>query len=143
MFYKNEVKLVKVKWLEFENLRTGLKIKKISFNDDITLLVGLSGAGKTQILNAVEYSLKLAVNKNIRLEPYHTSLGIEIDGHNYTWEYCIQADKQQELIQEKKEYCFVLERLTDEHQTLFERTENNINVIGYEKVPTPKKMRVY
>lgn len=139
MFYKNEVKLVKVKWLEFENLRTGLKIKKISFNDDITLLVGLSGAGKTQILNAVEYSLKLAVNKNIRLEPYHTSLGIEIDGHNYTWEYCIQADKQQELIQEKKEYCFVLERLTDEHQTLFERTENIINVIGYEKVPTPKK----
>lgn len=130
---------MKVKWLEFENLRTGLKIKKISFNDDITLLVGLSGAGKTQILNAVEYSLKLAVNKNIRLEPYHTSLGIEIDGHNYTWEYCIQADKQQELIQEKKEYCFVLERLTDEHQTLFERTENIINVIGYEKVPTPKK----
>ena len=139
MFYKNEVKLVKVKWLEFENLRTGLKIEKISFNDDITLLVGLSGAGKTQILNAVEYSLKLAVNKNIRLEPYHTSLGIEIDGHNYTWEYCIQADKQQELIQEKKEYCIVLERLTDDHQTLFERTENSISVIGYEKVPTPKK----
>lgn len=139
MFYKNEVKLVKVKWLEFENLRTGLKIEKISFNDDITLLVGLSGVGKTQILNAVEHSLKLAVNKNIRLEPYHTSLGIEIDGHNYTWEYCIQADKQQELIQEKKEYCFVLEILTDEHQTLFEITENSINVIGYEKVPTPKK----
>lgn len=139
MYNKNEVKIVKIKWLEFENLRTGLKIEKISFNDDITLLVGLSGAGKTQILNAVEYSLKLAVNKNIRLEPYHASLGIEIDGHNYTWEYCIQVDKQQELIREEKEYCFVLERLSDEHRILFERSENNISVIGYEKIPTPKK----
>ena len=61
---------VKLKWIEFENLRTGLKIERVVFNDDITLLVGLSGVGKTQILNAIEYSLKLAVNKNLRLEPY-------------------------------------------------------------------------
>ena len=39
---------VKLKWIEFEDLRTGLKIEKIEFNDDITLLVGLSGVGKTQ-----------------------------------------------------------------------------------------------
>lgn len=131
---------MKLRWLEFENLRTGLKIEKISFNDDITLLVGLSGAGKTQILNAIEYSLKLAVNKNIRLEPYRTTIGIEIDGHNYTWEYCIQIDKQQEIIrEEEKKYYFALERLTDDDSVLFERTENNISVVGYEKIPTPKK----
>lgn len=45
---------VKIKWIEFENLRTGLKIEKIEFNDDVTLLVGLSGVGKTQILNAID-----------------------------------------------------------------------------------------
>ena len=50
---KNEVKKVRIKWLEFENLRTGLKIERIYFNDDITLLVGLSGVGKTQILNVI------------------------------------------------------------------------------------------
>ena len=38
---------------------------KIDFNRDITLLVGLSGAGKTQILHSVEYSLNLAVRNYI------------------------------------------------------------------------------
>ena len=41
---------VKIKWIEFENLRTGLKIEKIEFNDDVTLLVGLSGVGKRRFL---------------------------------------------------------------------------------------------
>ena len=38
-----EVKKVKIKWIEFENLRTGLKIERVNFFNDITLLVGLSG----------------------------------------------------------------------------------------------------
>lgn len=41
-----EAGYVKIKWIEFENIDTGLKIEKIDFYDDITLLVGLSGAGK-------------------------------------------------------------------------------------------------
>ena len=56
---KERVKHVKIQWIEFENLKTGLKINRINFNKDITLLVGLSGVGKTQILNVVEYSLNL------------------------------------------------------------------------------------
>ena len=54
---------MKLQWVEFENL-------EIYFNKDITLLVGLSGAGKTQVLNAVKYSLSLAVDKNTTLHPY-------------------------------------------------------------------------
>ena len=61
---------MKLQWVEFENLETGLKIERIYFNKDITLLVGLSGAGKTQVLNAVKYSLSLAVDKNTTLHPY-------------------------------------------------------------------------
>ena len=38
-----EVDYVKVKWIEFENLETGLKIERVDFFKDITLLVGLSG----------------------------------------------------------------------------------------------------
>ena len=60
---------MKLQWVEFENLETGLKIERIYFNKDITLLVGLSGAGKTQVLNAVKYSLSLAVDKNTTLHP--------------------------------------------------------------------------
>lgn len=137
---KNEVKKVRIKWLEFENLRTGLKIERIYFNDDITLLVGLSGVGKTQILNVIEYSLKLAVNKSIRLQPYHVNLGIEIENKNYTWEYCIRADREQELVSEgEEEYYFSIEKFSNEDEILFERNEDIIKVIGYDKVPAPKK----
>lgn len=137
---KNEVKKVRIKWLEFENLRTGLKIERIYFNDDITLLVGLSGVGKTQILNVIEYSLKLAVNKSIRLQPYHVNLGIEIENKNYTWEYCIRADRRQELVSEgEEEYYFSIEKFSNEDEILFERNEDIIKVIGYDKVPAPKK----
>ena len=90
---------VKFKWIEFENLRTGLKIEKIAFNDDITLLVGLSGVGKTQILNAIEYSLKLAVNKNIRLEPFAVSLCVEIENDEYVWEYKIEQNFVEDIIE--------------------------------------------
>lgn len=45
------VKYVKIQWIELENLKTGLKIERIHFNKDVTLLVGLSGVGKTQILS--------------------------------------------------------------------------------------------
>lgn len=48
---------MRVGWIEFENLKTGLKIERIDFFEDITLLVGTSGIGKSQILNVVEYSL--------------------------------------------------------------------------------------
>ena len=55
---------VNLKWIEFENLRTGLKIEQINFNEDVTLLVGLSGVGKTQILNRY-YSIKYRQNRRI------------------------------------------------------------------------------
>mgnify|MGYP003227285762 FL=1 len=68
------VKYVKIQWIEFENLKTGLKIERVYFNKDVTLLVGLSGVGKTQILNAIEYSLNLALDKDkdkiVQLRPY-------------------------------------------------------------------------
>lgn len=79
------VKHVKVLWIEFENVKTGLKIERINFNKDVTLLVGLSGVGKTQILNAVEYSLKLAIDKDIILRPYRVGMGIKIGQDEYEW----------------------------------------------------------
>ena len=66
------VKYVKIQWIEFENIKTDLKIERVNFNKDVTLLVGLSGVGKTQILNAIEYSLNLALDKDkdVQLRPY-------------------------------------------------------------------------
>lgn len=132
---------VKLKWIEFENLRTGLKIEKIEFNDDITLLVGLSGVGKTQILNAIEYSLKLAINKNIRLEPFAVNLCVEIENDEYIWEYKIEQDPVEDIIETREiKYIFTYEKLTKNRtQTIVYRNGEEVRVIGYEKVPNPKK----
>lgn len=136
-----EVLNVKLKWIEFENLRTGLKIERVVFNDDITLLVGLSGVGKTRILNAIEYSLKLAVNKNLRLEPYNTTLCFQIGEEVYVWSYRIQQDHAEDIFESKEiKYFFAYEKLQNiKGDILMQRTPDTIQVTGYDKVPTPKK----
>lgn len=136
-----EVLNVKLKWIEFENLRTGLKIERIDFNEDITLLVGLSGVGKTQILKAIDYSLKLAVNKNHRLEPYNVSLCFQVGEEEYIWSYKIQQDYAEDIIESRDiKYFFAYEDLQNvKGDVLMKRTPNIIEVAGYDKVPTPKK----
>ena len=103
---------VKIQWIEFENLKTGLKIERINFNEDITLLVGLSGVGKTQVLNAVEYSLNLAVDKDVILRPYRVGMGILIDNDEYEWIYEInEISKDELIINEEGKYEFSFEKL--------------------------------
>ena len=41
-----------IQWLEFKNKTTGQEITHVDF-DQINLLVGFSGAGKTQILRTI------------------------------------------------------------------------------------------
>lgn len=140
MCYENcEVDYVRIQWVEFENIETGLKIERVDFFEDITLLVGLSGVGKTQILNAVEYSLKLAVNKHIVLQPYCVSMGIKIGNSVYEWSYEIDGTLESELIlTDEKKYSFIAEKLVCDGQIIFERNNSTTVVKGYDKVPQPK-----
>ncbi len=134
------IEYVKIRWIEFENLKTGLKIERINFNKDITLLVGLSGVGKTQILNAVEYSLNLAVNKAAALQPCRVGMGILIDNDEYEWFYEInEIDKDELIINEEDRYEFSFEKLLCNGKIIFERKNERVSVIGYDKVPQPKK----
>lgn len=131
---------MKIQWIEFQNLRTGLKIERIYFNKDITLLVGLSGVGKTQILHALEYSLNLAVDKDVTLHPYRVGMGILIGNDEYEWFYEINKTNENEwIINEENKYEFSFEKLTHNGQDIFERRKEKVKVIGYDKVPQPKK----
>ncbi len=133
-------KHVKIQWIEFENLKTGLKIERVNFNSDVTLLVGLSGVGKTQILKAVEYSLNLAVDKDVILRPYRVGLGILINNKKYEWFYEITKINEDELIiKEESKYEFLFEKLICNGTIIFERKNEKITVIGYDKVPQLKK----
>lgn len=61
---------MKIHSLEFENKTTGQVIKKINF-DKLNLLVGVSGAGKTQILRTLSKLADIAVKDEI----------IDFEGH--------------------------------------------------------------
>lgn len=135
-----EVDYVRVKWIEFENTETGLKVERVNFFEDMTLLVGLSGVGKTQILNAVKYSLNLAVRKDIIMRPYFVNMGIEIDRDIYEWTYKIAGSETEDLMFEnQEEYYIQYEKLIKNGEVIFKRCEEDISVIGYDKVPQPKK----
>lgn len=54
--------MMRIKWIEFENKDTNFKINKTCFFENSTLLVGRSGAGKTQILEAIKTLCKIARN---------------------------------------------------------------------------------
>ncbi len=134
------IEYVRIRWIEFENLKTGLKIERINFNKDITLLVGLSGVGKTQVLNAVKYSLKLAVDKNVILRPYRVGLGILLNDDAYEWFYEInEIDKDELIINKESSYEFSFEKLLCNGKIIFERKNEKVRVIGYDKIPQPKK----
>ena len=130
---------MKIQWIEFQNLKTGLIIERVNFNEDITLLVGLSGAGKTQILNAIEYSLSLASGKENRLSPCLVSIGVKIGKDEYEWTYKIAEVKNGMLFDGEEKYEFTYEKLKCGESVLFERSQEHVNVIGYDKVPQPKK----
>ena len=118
------VKYVKIQWIEFENIKTDLKIERVNFNKDVTLLVGLSGVGKTQILNAIEYSLNLALDKDkdVQLRPYRVGMGLLIDGDIYEWFYQInKSDESELIINEESKYEFTYEKLIKNGEIVFER----------------------
>lgn len=131
---------MKLQWIEFENIASGLKIERVNFNQDVTLLVGLSGVGKTQILNAVEYSLGLANDKDMILHPYRVGMGILIGEDCYEWHYEINKISEDELIiDEERKYEFSYEKLVRNGEIILERRKEQVSILGYGKVPQPKR----
>lgn len=134
-------KKMKIKWIEFENLETGLKIERINFYDDVTLLVGLSGVGKTQILDAIDFSLRLALDDVMILQPYKVCIGIDINAHLYEWSYSLQkqATTEEVSFDSVDEYLFAYEALLCDNKKIFTRENDEVSIQDFENIPTPRK----
>lgn len=132
---------MKIKWIEFENLETKLKIERIYFFDDVTLLVGLSGVGKTQILDAIDFSLRLALDDVMILQPYKVCIGININSHIYEWSYSIQRQTTTDEVSfdSVDEYSFTHETLLCDNKKMFTRENDEVSIQDFENIPTPRK----
>lgn len=132
--------MVKINWIEFENLDTKLKCERVNFNDDITLLVGLSGVGKSQILNAIGMSCSVATDRQTRLFPLCATINFTIGQKIYEWSYRIEEDNTKENMNfSKKQYEFVFEELLIDNEQVLMRNKNDIQLKHFDKIPTPKK----
>lgn len=138
---KHEVKEMKIKWLEYKNLETDLEIKRINFFDDLTLLVGLSGAGKTQILNTIEFSIMLSLGKVKIMRPCEVSIGVNINNHIYEWRYKIKKEKStSNILFDNDGLCFFEhESLICDEEIIFSRASEKISIKDFENIPTPRK----
>ncbi len=78
--------MMRINWIEFENLDTELKINKTHFNKELTLLVGRSGAGKTQILEAISTFCKTATSDLTNVDcHFRGTISFSIDDNVFEW----------------------------------------------------------
>lgn len=78
---------MRIESLEYEELHSGWRLNETTFDAGVTLLVGISGAGKTRILTAIRNICSIASSNSI--EPSHPirfKLVFSLsDGARYTW----------------------------------------------------------
>lgn len=131
---------MKINWIEYKNLETGLEIEKIYFGN-LTLLVGASGAGKTQILKSLVRTCELAIGNMEEAVCSKSTLNFSIDTEEYEWSYTIYAERQNIASDKKsRDFKFQYEKLVCNNEILFERDDNGkIFVKQFDSIPKPKQ----
>lgn len=153
--------MMKLNWIKFKNLDTGLTINKTEFNSLITLLVGKSGAGKTQILNSVKVLCGAATGcVDIFSNCFSASLCFTINEDEYIWKIETRRTIDKDALDLIKQPFYITDELpsffrffTDKKDTIivksesltcngnfiFRRRNGKIDELGqYNGLPTPR-----
>ena len=126
---------MRLKELFYKNNTTGWNVKEVRF-DKLTLLVGASGVGKTQILRAIN-SLKTIANGH-SVNGAEWKVEFEENGDNYSWCGCFDnlKPKIEDIYHFTETDCAVLsETLCVNDRVVIDRQNS---VITYEGNPTVK-----
>lgn len=126
---------MRLKSLSFINHQTGWHVENVQFGT-LTLLVGASGVGKTQILKSLSAMAQIADGRSLNGREW--TVEFEEAGINYIWtgQFGVSQNKQEAFIFEDPEFPLVAERLTtNEGFEIFSRTETELR---YHNEPTVK-----
>ena len=123
---------MQIQRLSFINHKSGWNVRDIEFNRT-TLLVGASGVGKTQILNAIETVYSIACGNS--LNGIEWSVKFVHDGKSYLWNGSFETidDDYQEFLDarnERKEYTVTREKLECDGQIIINRDGQGIELDG-------------
>lgn len=83
-FYLEILKNMKIKKLSVKYHPTGLEIQNVEFDDTLSLLVGISGVGKTSILSAIN-DLKNIVVYGVSINGFEWTVNFEVNNIDYIW----------------------------------------------------------
>lgn len=129
---------MRIKYLEFKNLSEDYEIERVDFFDNLTLLVGVSGAGKTQILRALRDVCSFAVGRELSYA-FRAKLGMQFkEGETYEWNVVTELN---ELSTGKSDAIRIVEEsLTDNRgKCVFSKKEEEVALLEYDKVPALKE----
>ena len=136
---------MRIKTLSFEDKSRNWHFESLSFNDKLTLLVGASGVGKTQILNAIKKLKRIAKGESFNGLKWNVAFDT-IDGEEYIWsgEFGSRNEIQlDEIVSEKKDkYAFLQEKLWKGDNLLIDRSPETILFNGNQIVKLPSEQSV-
>jgi predicted ATPase len=104
---------MKIQSFKFSNHKENWHIKEVKF-EDLNLLVGGSGVGKTRILKALNLICDIAKGRNRNLDDLEWSINFSHLGQNYRWELKSSSIKNEEIfinLNESEQTEIVYEKL--------------------------------
>ena len=88
---------MKIQSFKFSNNKENWHIEEVKF-EDLNLLVGGSGVGKTRILKALNLICDIAKGRNRNLDDLEWSINFSHLGQNYRWELKSSSIKNEEIL---------------------------------------------
>lgn len=125
---------MKIKRLDYRDLRTGWHLKDARF-DDFNLLVGVSGVGKTKIVQALQTMQSIATLGSAG-SAARWSLDFELNGQMHQWAAATAVQPAPDSFPKARgdDLLFIEESVTREGTSLLTRTGDDVYLRG-NKIP--------
>ncbi|MBP0017131.1 MAG: AAA family ATPase [Cyanobacteria bacterium SBLK] len=130
---------MKLQKLEYEDRKYKWKLNDVEFSSSLNLLVGVSGAGKTQILKAIRQLKRIANGSSLNGVCWDVVFSTQ-DNNIYRWSGKFEVRQNNLLFisdpDDESEYKILYEYLTKNNESLVERTQEK--GIIFKNKSTPK-----
>lgn len=135
---------MRIKSLKIKNAFLGWEIEEVVFPSNLTLLVGVSGVGKTQILRAIDVLQDIAYGKSINGFEWHVVFSTVL-GKEFTWEGAFSVIEDNKKSPKSLLYdgeneikpTILFEKLKESNDS-FNLIDRSKEAIYFNKTPMPK-----
>lgn len=133
--------MMRIKSLTFKNNKTGWHVDNLEFGM-LTLLVGASGVGKTQILRALQRLSGIA--RGFSYNGIEWNVQFLLDGKRYDWSGSFETADVEDQLDVTKDYLYDItkETLTIDGVLVVDRDENRLLFQGMETIKLDKQKSV-